>query len=119
MDIIVLFILIGVVILLVILSFFNKGPKTVYLKPKGQETKEKLQPNNTEEINSTVDTVQDVNLSNPTPEDVSSGIQTSPTSAYADDSVIQSDLKNIRKIDNNNNNNVRKHNFSFKKKEFL
>ena len=40
--------------------------------------------------------VQDVNLSNPTPEDVSSGIQTSPTSAYADDSVIQSDLKNIR-----------------------
>ena len=25
-------------ILLVILSFFNKGPKTVYLKPKGQNS---------------------------------------------------------------------------------
>ena len=93
---IVLFILIGVVILLVILSFFNKGPKTVYLKPKGQATKEQLQPNNIEETNSKVDTAKDVNISNQTPEVIPSGIQTSPTAAYADDSVIQSDLKNIR-----------------------
>ena len=31
---IVLFVLIGIVVLLVVLSFLNKGPKTVYLKPK-------------------------------------------------------------------------------------
>jgi hypothetical protein len=33
---IVLFVLIGIVVLLVVLSFFNKGPQTVYLKPKNQ-----------------------------------------------------------------------------------
>ena len=89
---IVLFILIGVVILLVILSFFNKGPKTVYLKPKGNNigTNQDIQPTK-EDIADTEDH-QNHNLANP----VNEPISTSPTGAYADDSVIQSDLKNIR-----------------------
>ena len=88
---IVLFILIGVVILLVILSFFNKGPKTVYLKPKGNNigTNQNIQP--TKEDETDTDN-QNNNLANPDNEPIS----TSPTGAYADDSVIQSDLKNIR-----------------------
>lgn len=88
---IVLFILIGVVILLVILSFFNKGPKTVYLKPKenNMETNQDTQPTK-QDIADTDH--QNHNLANP----VNGPISTSPTGAYADDSVIQSDLKNIR-----------------------
>ena len=35
---IVLFVLIGIVVLLVVLSFLNKGPKTVYLKPKNSNS---------------------------------------------------------------------------------
>jgi len=87
---IVLFILIGVVILLVILSFFNKGPKTVYLKPKGPSSKQ----NQTATQNG-----DDSKVAKEKTEQVSSineSINTSPTGAYADDSVIQSDLKNIR-----------------------
>jgi cytoskeletal protein RodZ len=87
---IVLFILIGVVILLVILSFFNKGPKTVYLKPKGTSSKQ----NQTATQNG-----DDSKVAKEKTEQVSSineSINTSPTGAYADDSVIQSDLKNIR-----------------------
>jgi hypothetical protein len=87
---IVLFILIGVVILLVILSFFNKGPKTVYLKPKGPGSKQ----NQTATQNG-----DDSKVAKEKTEQVSSineSINTSPTGAYADDSVIQSDLKNIR-----------------------
>ena len=90
---IVLFILIGVVILLVILSFFNKGPKTVYLKPKGQNSDNNQASTsdvNKTEMNKTID------QSNATPNTVSESINTTPTSAYADDSVIQSDLKNIK-----------------------
>ena len=89
---IVLFILIGVVILLVILSFFNKGPKTVYLKPKGNNigTNQDIQP--TKEDTADTEDHQNHNLANP----VNEPISTSPTGAYADDSVIQSDLKNIR-----------------------
>ena len=89
---IVLFILIGVVILLVILSFFNKGPKTVYLKPKGNNigTKQDIQP--TKEDTADTEDHQNHNLANP----INEPISTSPTGAYADDSVIQSDLKNIR-----------------------
>ena len=90
---IVLFILIGVVILLVILSFFNKGPKTVYLKPKGQNSDNNQASTsdvNKTEMNKTID------QSNATPNTVSESINATPTSAYADDSVIQSDLKNIK-----------------------
>ena len=88
---IVLFILIGVVILLVILSFFNKGPKTVYLKPKGNNigTNQDIQPTKQDEADTDH---QNHNLANP----INEPISTSPTGAYADDSVIQSDLKNIR-----------------------
>ena len=88
---IVLFILIAVVILLVILSFFNKGPKTVYLKPKDNHmgTNQDIKP--TKEDKADTDH-QNHNLANP----VNEPISTSPTGAYADDSVIQSDLKNIR-----------------------
>jgi len=76
---------------LVILSFFNKGPKTVYLKPKGNNvgTNQDIQPTK-EDIADTDN--QNHNLANP----VNEPISTSPTGAYADDSVIQSDLKNIR-----------------------
>ena len=90
---IVLFILIGVVILLVILSFFNKGPKTVYLKPKGQKpdtNQASINDVNKIESNETAD------QSNATVNTASESINTTPTSAYADDSVIQSDLKNIK-----------------------
>ena len=90
---IVLFILIGVVILLVILSFFNKGPKTVYLKPKGQKSdtnQASINDVNKIESNETAD------QSNATVNTASESINTTPTSAYADDSVIQSDLKNIK-----------------------
>ncbi len=92
---IVLFILIGVVILLVILSFFNKGPKTVYLKPKGTPNNNSTEQSNNLENSTTLDQSVD-NTEQAAKTDVSSTINTSPTTAYADDSVIQSDLKNIR-----------------------
>tara|TARA_X000001036_G_scaffold101050_2_gene94342 strand:- start:4843 stop:5505 length:663 start_codon:yes stop_codon:yes gene_type:complete len=90
---IVLFILIGVVILLVILSFFNKGPKTVYLKPKGQKS-----DTNQASINDVnkIESNETANKSNAIVNTASEAINTTPTSAYADDSVIQSDLKNIK-----------------------
>ena len=90
---IVLFILIGVVILLVILSFFNKGPKTVYLKPKGQKS-----DTNQASINDVnkIESKETADQSNATVDKASESINTTPTSAYADDSVIQSDLKNIK-----------------------
>ena len=90
---IVLFILIGVVILLVILSFFNKGPKTVYLKPKNT-AQEPTKTNNNQE-NNISETVTN-NIPTPNHSNTEENVNTSPTSAYADDSVIQSDLKNIR-----------------------
>jgi hypothetical protein len=88
---IVLFILIGVVILLVILSFFNKGPKTVYLKPKGTSSDQ----NQTATQNSD-DSKVAKKKTEQGPSIINESINTSPTGAYADDSVIQSDLKNIR-----------------------
>ena len=91
---IVLFILIGVVILLVILSFFNKGPKTVYLKPKNTSAPDPTKPKNNLENNNS-DTAID-NVPSPNKSIIEESMQTGPTSAYADDSVIQSDLKNIR-----------------------
>jgi hypothetical protein len=88
---IILFILIGVVVLLVILSFLNKGPKTVYLKPKNSNSNQSAN----EESNPT-ETNQSVADEQIQKTPVSSTINTSPTGAYQDDSVIQSDLKNIR-----------------------
>ena len=91
---IVLFILIGVVILLVILSFFNKGPKTVYLKPKNTSAQEPAKTNNNQENNVSEPVTN--NIPTPNHSNTEENVSTSPTSAYADDSVIQSDLKNIR-----------------------
>ena len=93
---IVLFILIGVVILLVILSFFNKGPKTVYLKPKGNNTGSGDQNETAsilkDDITGTPTHTNDIGASTT----IEQPIIPSPTGAYADDSVIQSDLKNIK-----------------------
>ena len=91
---IVLFILIGVVILLVILSFFNKGPKTVYLKPKNTAAQEPTKTNNNQENNVSESVTN--NIPTPNYSNTEENVNTSPTGAYADDSVIQSDLKNIR-----------------------
>ena len=83
---IVLFVLIGIVVLLVLLSFFNKGPKTVYLKPKNNNIE--TDSNN----NSTDDNQSPINSSQPEVKK----INTETTKAYEDDSVIQSDLKTIK-----------------------
>ncbi len=81
---IVLFVLIGIVVLLVLLSFFNKGPKTVYLRPKSNDktpSKDEIISNNQPN----------------TPQNLSSSDQISETTkAYEDESVIQSDLKTIK-----------------------
>ena len=78
---IVLFILIGIVVMLVTLSFLNKGPKTVYLKPKNQSEGPNQQfdqtSNNSQEFNKPLSNNQF-------------------TQAYDDGSVIQSDLKSIK-----------------------
>ena len=79
---IVLFVLIGIVVLLVVLSFFNKGPKTVYLKPKNQ----------LEDINQ-----KPSQSSNSSHEFANKPLSTNQvTQAYDDGSVIQSDLKSIK-----------------------
>ena len=85
---IVLFVLIGIVVLLVLLSFFNKGPQTVYLKPKDNKDSS---PNNTDNSNlsGSSNTTANVPI---TPET----IQAELTKAYEDDSVLQSDLKTIK-----------------------
>ena len=86
---IVLFVLIGIVVLLVLLSFFNKGPKTVYLKPKKNST------NDDENIvnNSSQNTNADLNAP---PATQSATVEADLTKAYENDSVIQSDLKSIK-----------------------
>lgn len=81
---IVLFVLIGIVVLLVLLSFFNKGPKTVYLRPKSNNT--------TSEPDDEVSNIQS-NVLNKLP---SSEKIVETTKAYEDESVIQSDLKTIK-----------------------
>ena len=83
---IVLFVLIGIVVLLVLLSFFNKGPKTVYLKPKNNNFEADNNNNNTNETQSEIDS----------PKTGIKTISTETTKAYEDDSVIQSDLKTIK-----------------------
>ena len=81
---IVLFVLIGIVVLLVLLSFFNKGPKTVYLRPKSEN---QASSKHEEASNNESDT----------PNNLSSSEQTADTTkAYEDESVIQSDLKTIK-----------------------
>ena len=81
---IVLFVLIGIVVLLVLLSFFNKGPKTVYLRPKSNDK--------TSASNEQISNVQPSTSNN-----LSSAEQTAETTkAYEDESVIQSDLKTIK-----------------------
>ena len=82
--VIVLFVLIGIVVLLVILSFLNKGPKTVYLKPKTTSQA------NTDQTDSNNNSTQDLN------KNVTNTVGHNPTAAYEDDSVIQSDLKSIK-----------------------
>jgi len=85
---IVLFVLIGIVVLLVLLSFFNKGPKTVYLKPKNNNTDTGSNTDNTEENqNGSENSVRSQKVNT---------IETDITKAYEDDSVIQSDLKTIK-----------------------
>ena len=86
---IVLFVLIGIVVLLVLLSFFNKGPKTVYLKPKKNST------NDDENIvnNSSQNTNTDLNAPQATQ---AATVEADLTKAYENDSVIQSDLKSIK-----------------------
>ena len=91
---IVLFILIGIVILLVIFSFLNKGPKTVYLKPKGSGTQNSNEPSTHTSSNTLSETKVFDNQKHQ--DDVVDNLDASPTTAYADESVIQSDLKNIK-----------------------
>tara|TARA_Y100001970_G_scaffold13675_1_gene15479 strand:+ start:22502 stop:23761 length:1260 start_codon:yes stop_codon:yes gene_type:complete len=90
---IILFVLIGVVVLLVILSFLNKGPKTVYLKPKdsndNQSTNAESEMTDTQNTSSTSQTGQ-------SSDSISQTMSNNPTGAYKDDSVIKSELKNIR-----------------------
>ena len=85
---IVLFVLIGIVVLLVLLSFFNKGPKTVYLKPKNHDINPNSSADNVgEEQNGNESSVRSPQVNT---------IETEMTKAYEDDSVIQSDLKTIK-----------------------
>ena len=70
-----------------LLIFFNKGPKTVYLKPKNNQDKNSnndTENNQSEPSNATVAPI--------TPET----LQAELTKAYEDDSVLQSDLKTIK-----------------------
>ena len=85
---IVLFVLIGIVVLLVLLSFFNKGPQTVYLKPKNKSN------NN---VSNSADSDSNPSESNiPKQPDTVEGVQLESTRAFDDGSVMQSDLKNIK-----------------------
>jgi len=84
---IVLFVLIGIVVLLVLLSFFNKGPKTVYLKPK------KNNDGISDEDNPPIQNTNQSSASSPVTNET---LQAELTKAYEDDSVIQSDLKSIK-----------------------
>ena len=87
---IVLFVLIGIVVLLVLLSFFNKGPKTVYLKPK-KNSESNSNDNASAESNEKQTTGSDSPV---TTNQQATDIEL--TKAYEDDSVIQSDLKTIK-----------------------
>ena len=86
---IVLFVLIGIVVLLVLLSFFNKGPKTVYLKPK----KNNEGSSNVDEDNTLTPNINKSSAASPVTNET---LQAELTKAYEDDSVIQSDLKTIK-----------------------
>ena len=88
----VLFILIGIVILLVILSFLNKGPRTVYLKPK--KTKTSNEENST--TPTTTATTSDELEAQTTSTTMAPQPALSTTGAFEDGSVLQSDLKSIK-----------------------
>jgi hypothetical protein len=90
-----LFVLIGIVVLLVLLSFFNKGPKTVYLKPKNNNLDTASNPDSNDATkNGTNNTANGTN--NTARFTKTNIIDTETTKAYEDDSVIQSDLKTIK-----------------------
>ena len=78
--------------LVVILSFLNKGPKTVYLKPKDSNSNQSA--NSESNSSETSESISDEKIQKTSVS--SSTVNTSPTGAYQDESVIQSDLKNIR-----------------------
>ena len=80
----VVVILVGALVFMVITS--NKGPKTVYLKPKKSKKDSNESDNNTTE---------DTNISKEQAPSNPNLTQTQ-TGAYEDDSVIQSDLKSIK-----------------------
>ena len=84
--IIIVCVLISVIILLVILS--NRGPKTVYLKPKNQK-KNNVNTQSSDAANDT-DNQEDTGNSTKTEEPLNQ------TGAYEDDSVIHSDLKSMK-----------------------
>ena len=88
-DIIIVCVLIGVIILLVILS--NRGPKTVYLKPKNQK-KNNMNAQSSDADNDT-DNQENTNNGAKTEEPLNQ------TGAYEDDSVIHSDLKTMKQSD--------------------
>ena len=86
----VLFILIGILILLIVLD--KRGPKTVYLKPKDKNSDNKTEAS-----------ITNKNSEGPQTESSGATNQSSqatqaldPTGAYADDSVVQSDLKSMK-----------------------
>ena len=70
-----------------ILMFLNKGPKTVYLKPKG---------NNNPETSDTAVEQGVKSAANIGVTTTNNTIEADVTKAYEDDSVIQSDLKTIK-----------------------
>ena len=88
---VVLCILIGIILLLIILD--KRGPKTVYLKPKNKKSDQ----TKNDKINNDVEPSE----SAPSSDHVSQTITPQPevldsTSAYQDDSVVQSDLKSMK-----------------------
>ena len=84
-----------VLLMVILLIMVMKNKEPVYLKPKGSPSNNSTEPsNNPKEPITPDDSVSDTQQTAHT--DVPSTIHTNPTTAYADDSVIQSDLKNIR-----------------------
>tara|TARA_B100000029_G_scaffold511190_1_gene604528 strand:+ start:183 stop:1487 length:1305 start_codon:yes stop_codon:yes gene_type:complete len=90
----VLFILIGIVILLVILSFLNKGPRTVYLKPK--KTKASNEESPTDSTTTATASASDALEAQTTSTIIPPQPALSTTGAFEDGSVLQSDLKSIK-----------------------
>ena len=85
-----LYIVLGLlmVLLIVLVILDRRGPKTVYLKPK----KNKNQTTQKPQAEDTTDT----NTSSPAPTPTPASESFDATSAYIDDSVVQSDLKSMK-----------------------